>query len=405
MSDETTFPTDQSDSLELGAGQPAGVPTSVRKILAPLDLNRLSEGKLPVTEAQARAFGAEVILMHVIPSAPPSDEAVTLAESQALTYLNALAARFRSEGIPAHSLVRYGPVADAVLEEIALQGVDLVVLGANTRRGVSRLLLGSVAEEIVARAPCPVLLVRPNVEDAEVTRPVRSFGDDVARTGPVAPRPLGLRVVEVARIVGSVGRATELDERFRVRSDTKVEKQRYERIKERMEHGDPLPPVVLYKLGYGYYVVDGNHRVAAAKELGQLEMEAEVTEFVPLRDPQSKRVFAERRAFERATGLTRVGAAQPGTYSQIEARIREFGESRDISHERVRDAARLWEAEVFRPVARRIRSLRLGQFLPDQRTADIFVKVADFRDQEAEREDRPLDWDEALSRFRERYRS
>jgi len=41
-----------------------------------------------------------------------------------------------------------------------------------------------------------------------------------------------------------------------------------------MEAGKPLPPVVLYKLGYGYYVLDGNHRVAAAKQLGQLEIEA-----------------------------------------------------------------------------------------------------------------------------------
>ena len=384
--------------------QPAGA-RPVRRILVPLDLNRLSEGKLPAAEAQARAFDAEIILLHVIPSAAPSDEAVTVAESQAITYLNAVAVRLRSNGIAALSLVRYGPTAEAILEEIVVQKIDLVILGASTRRGVSRLLLGSVAEEIVARASCPVLLVRPNIGDAEVARPVRAFGDDVARTGPVAPRPLGRRVVETARIVGSVGRSTELDESFRIRGAGKIERQRYERIKMRMEGGDPLPPVVLYKLGYGYYVVDGNHRVAAARELGQMEMEAEVTEFVPLRDPQAQRVFAERRAFERSTGLTRVGAARPGTYSRIEARIREFGESKGISHELVKDVARSWEAEEFRPVSRRIRSLRLGTYLPDQRTADIFVAAADFRDQESERESRLLTWDEALTRFRDRFRN
>jgi len=375
--------------------EPAASP--IKRILVPLDLNRLSEGKIPVSEAQARAFGAELILLHVIPSPPPADESVTLAESQALAYLNAIAARLRAEGIEAHSLVRYGPIAEAILEEIAIQRADLIVIGANVRRGFSRLLLGSVAEDVVASAPCPVLLVRPNVAEAEKLHPIRSFADDAARTGPVAPRSLGLRTVEVARIVGSVGRAAELDESFRVPSRTRVERQRYERILAAMERGDPLPPVVLYKLGYGYYVVDGNHRVAAARELGQLEIEAEVTEFVPIGDPQTQRVFSERRGFERTTGLTRIGAARPGHYPRLEEMIHDFAQTHGF--ESLREAARTWEVEVYRPVARRIRALRLAQYFPDERTADIYVRLSDFRDQESEREGRVLDWEEALARF------
>ena len=377
-----------------------GLTSPIKRILVPLDLNRLSEGKMPASEAQAKAFGAEIILLHVIPSAPPADEGVTLAESQARTYLNAIAARLRADGIQARTLVRYGPVVDAILEEISAQQIDLVVIGSNVRRGLSRLLLGSVAEEIVARAPCPVLLVRPDVSEAEKSLPVRSFVDDVARTGPVAPRYLGIRTVEIARIVGSVGRAGELDEAFRVQDQRRGELQRYRQIREAMKNGVSLPPVVLYKLGYGYYVLDGNHRVAAAKELGQLEIEAEVTEFVPLGDAQAQRVFAERRAFERITGLNRIGAAQPGHYTRIEDMIREFAEAHGFDD--LREAARSWEAEVYRPVARRIRALRLGQRFPDHRTADIFVELADFRDEESAREGRELDWEEALSRFRAR---
>ena len=172
---------------------------------------------------------------------------------------------------------------------------------------------------------------------------------------------------------------------------------RYERIRRAMEEGASLPPVVLYKLGYGYYVLDGNHRVAAAKELGQLEIDADVTEFVPLGDPQSQRVFAERRAFEQATGLTRIGIGQPGNYGRIADMIRQFARERGIDD--VREAAHVWEPEVYRPVARRIRELQLGQYFPDQRTADIYVQLSDFRDQEAEREGRAVDWQEALERF------
>jgi hypothetical protein len=45
--------------------------------------------------------------------------------------------------------------------------------------------------------------------------------------------------------------------------------------------GTALPPVQLYKLGDRYYVVDGHHRVAAALSLGQLEIDAVVTEYLP----------------------------------------------------------------------------------------------------------------------------
>lgn len=369
----------------------------VKRILVPLDMNRLSEAKIPTSEAQARAFGAEIILLHVIPSAPPAGEDVTVTESQALSHLQAIATRLRSEGIAAHSLVRYGPVAQTIVNEIAAQKADLVVLGANVRRGFSRLLLGNVAEEIIAMATCPVLVVRPDLATAARTQPVRSFTDDVARTGPVAPRELGSRTVDAARIIGSVGRASELDEHFRVQARSRIEEQRYDRILHAMENGESLPPVVLYKLGYGYYVLDGNHRVAAARQLGVVEIDADVTEFVPLSDPLAQRVFAERRAFERSTGLNRIGAAQPGHYPVLYDLIRGFGQEHGI--EDVREAARRWETDVYRLVARRIRALRLSQYFVDQRTADIFVNLWRFREELAKREGRSVTIEEALSYF------
>ena len=60
-----------------------------------------------------------------------------------------------------------------------------------------------------------------------------------------------------------------------------------------LENGDRLPPLELYKLGFGYYVLDGHHRVAAARLLDMIEIEAEVVEFVPIADPEAARTFAE----------------------------------------------------------------------------------------------------------------
>ena len=81
-----------------------------------------------------------------------------------------------------------------------------------------------------------------------------------------------------------------------------------------MEAGGEMPPVELYKLGFGYYVLDGHHRVAVAHMLDAADIDAEITEFVPIADPEAARTFAERRAFERSTGLTDVGAAHPESY-------------------------------------------------------------------------------------------
>lgn len=358
----------------------------------PLELGRLGEAKLPVAEDHARAFGAELILLHVLPPRA-TDDKVSIAESQARTYLDTIAARLRSEGIAAEPLLRSGDAADKIVAEIVAQRADLVILGNTVRHGFSQRLLGSVAEDVVSRATVPVLLVRP-AGRPEPEPAVRSFNEDATRAGPVAPRQLGLRTVELARIVGSVGRAPQLDANFRSRTRDPHEEARYRSIVRALEEGKTLPPVELYKLGYGYYVLDGNHRVAAAKALGQPEIDAMVTEFVPIKDPHSQRVFAERRIFESVTGLTRVGAMREGSYGRLEALIRDFAAGRGLSD--LREAARDWEAEVYAPAFAAIRKHRLTQRFPGERTADVLVRVADWRERE---EKKDLPWDQAVAAY------
>jgi nucleotide-binding universal stress UspA family protein len=367
---------------------------AVERILVPLDLNRLSQSKVPISETYAQAFGAEIILLHVLPNDRSGGEAISLQEAQARTYLDAIAARLHAEGIRARPLLRSGSPAETILQEIETQRADLVILGSNQRRGLSRLLLGSVAEAIVARAECPVLLIRPANADDPVSPAVRSFSEDAESAGPVAPRSLGVRTVEVARIIGSVGRANELDEKFRSVNHRRAEDYRYNRVRRAMAEGVSLPPIVLYKLGYGYYVLDGNHRVAAAKELGQLEMDALVTEFVPMSDPQAQRVFSERRAFEQATGLLRIGASAPGQYPRLEEMIQTF--AREHGLDDIREAARKWEAEVYRPASLRIQAHRLSHQYAGERTADVFVRAATYREAQQRRTGQLPDWDEAI---------
>ncbi|HEV8634156.1 MAG TPA: universal stress protein [Chloroflexota bacterium] len=367
------------------------------RILVPLDQSPLGEAKLPVAEAQARAFGAELILLDVLPpEALDPSGAVSPEEARARTYLDTVAARMRAEGVTAYGLVRTGPAAQTIVDEARERGVDLIVIGSNVRSTLPRTFLGSVADEVIRNAPCPVLLVRPHLQ-AGTAGPVRSFDEDAAKVGPLAQRHLGIRTVEVSRIIGSVGRAHNLGANFRPLRRTREDDQRYERVLRAMAEGRSLPPVELYKLGFGYYVLDGNHRVAAALQLGQLEIDAEVSEFIPLGDTQAQRVFAERRAFERSTGITRIEAANTDTYARLEELIAQHAAEHSLADRG--DAARSWYQEVYRPVSRRIRQLGLARLFPGERSADIVLRIADFKREHEAQSGQPMTWPDAVERF------
>ncbi|HEY8746123.1 MAG TPA: ParB/RepB/Spo0J family partition protein [Chloroflexota bacterium] len=132
-------------------------------------------------------------------------------------------------------------------------------------------------------------------------RPVTAFHLALGHAQTVLPRPLGLREVAVSRIVGSVGRWHELAEDFRPlrwRPD-KVDDERYAGILRALQRGLTLPPISVYLLDGAYYVLDGHHRVAAAKALGQVFVDAEVTEY--LQPVRSLGVPTVKRALEVAS--------------------------------------------------------------------------------------------------------
>ena len=93
-------------------------------------------------------------------------------------------------------------------------------------------------------------------------------------------RRLGLRDVEVSKIVGSVGRHEAFDRGFMPTKANLAE--RWKRVDRAFHRGLDLPAVRLYKMGDSYFVEDGNHRVSVARYQGVETMEADVIEFFPL---------------------------------------------------------------------------------------------------------------------------
>lgn len=89
----------------------------------------------------------------------------------------------------------------------------------------------------------------------------------------------GRRVVDLEQIVGSVGRPWDFDGAFMPLRASAAEK--WKRVDLAFHRGVDLPPVILYRLGDEYFVLDGNYRVSVARYHGLPAVEAEVTEFRP----------------------------------------------------------------------------------------------------------------------------
>lgn len=141
-----------------------------KNILVPTDMSPHAEAALDYACELAGKLGATVHLVNVIGipalGVPELGMAVTssmidslIADNQKA--LDELAARKRSQGCNiGQILLKTGDARDAIDQTAAEIGADLIVMGTHGRRGVSRALLGSVAETVVRTAPCPVLTIR-----------------------------------------------------------------------------------------------------------------------------------------------------------------------------------------------------------------------------------------------------
>lgn len=151
-----------------GADRAGGPP---EKILVPVDFSEHSDLALASAGALARRFGAELDVLHVIAElGVPDPYFADAAELRALTRAardrvpEALAERVDEvigDDVPTSSHMEVGTPAAAIPEFAGERGSDMIVVGSHGRTGMERVFLGSVAEGVVRRAPCPVLTVKP----------------------------------------------------------------------------------------------------------------------------------------------------------------------------------------------------------------------------------------------------
>jgi nucleotide-binding universal stress UspA family protein len=150
--------------LALRSVEKARKTNEIRVILHPTDFSVDSEAALRVARWLARDHGARLIVLHVavfedLLAGTPVAEIDPRLDREALEDV-----RKRVEGPDlkhrVESLLRRGYAADGILQTAEEVSCDLIVMGTNGRTGLSRLLMGSVAEHVLAKADCAVLVAK-----------------------------------------------------------------------------------------------------------------------------------------------------------------------------------------------------------------------------------------------------
>jgi nucleotide-binding universal stress UspA family protein len=152
------------------------------RILVPTDGSDVSAAAEQAAIAFARAHGSEVVVLAVGQPQPPIasaeaamaidpglDDAVLL--SAAKEHARNVANAAEAAGVRCTSLavLDYSP-ADAILATADSHACDLIFMGSHGRRGLSRLLAGSVTQKVLAEAPVPVMVMRPKAEHKRAER-------------------------------------------------------------------------------------------------------------------------------------------------------------------------------------------------------------------------------------------
>lgn len=193
------------------------------------------------------------------------------------------------------------------------------------------------------------------------------YEEVVRALGFVSERSVGLEVLPLDAIVGTVDRGRDFDRRFRPTSGRV--RGRWEHIAQAMRRGEALPPIDVLRIGEILFVRDGHHRVSVAKALGRSEIDGYVTE-VRTRVGADRRITLsdlplkshERLFFERVplpvAARPEIRVSDPWRYAELAEGVEAWGframQESGEHHDRVEVAER-WLLAEYRPVVAMLR--------------------------------------------------
>ena len=213
----------------------------------------------------------------------------------------------------------------------------------------------------------------------------------------------GVQTIRLNQVAGSLNRYHQFDRAFLPTQDDTAS--RWQRIDRAFYEDISLPPVVLYKVGQVYFVVDGHHRVSVAREQGQEFIEAEVREcatrvnITPDLKPEDLEILGEKVRFLERTRLddlrpkAKIRLTIPDGFQRMLEHIavhRYFmgiDLQRDISEE---EAVAHWYDTVYLPIIKVVRSSKILNEFPGKTEGDLYLWTLDHQHYLAQQEGQPL---------------
>ena len=224
--------------------------------------------------------------------------------------------------------------------------------------------------------------LRGEPDDIGVVLP---YEEVIAALGFVSEHRVGLTVVPLDAIVGSVDRSRDYDRRFRPTSGRT--RGRWEQIAAAARRGESFPPVDLLRVGDLYFVRDGHHRVSVARALGRADIDAYVTEVttrasadqatklsdLPFKSHQ--RVFFDRVPLP-LEARKEIELSEPFDYAILAEMVEAWGframQSRGDALDR-KQTALLWLETEYRPV---VAMLREAELVGDWTDTKAYMRIA-----------------------------
>jgi nucleotide-binding universal stress UspA family protein len=159
---------------------PQVVRIALKNILFPTDFSPASDAALPFALALAKIYGSTILMAHAVPAEPMLQvvpDRIPAQDDQdwqqAREKLAECTRNVALGDIPCKAVLNRGDLSNVIPAMVEKCRADLVVLGTHGRRGVSKMMLGSGAEQIYRSAPCPVLTVGPKAKAGADWKPRR----------------------------------------------------------------------------------------------------------------------------------------------------------------------------------------------------------------------------------------
>jgi len=199
----------------------------------------------------------------------------------------------------------------------------------------------------------------------------KSFRESQINEGAFDTVNRGSCSVPLKQITGSVGRYQDFDNRFRIKKH--IPSERLENIKASMRSGKRLPPVKLYQIKDEFYVLDGNHRVSAAKEFGHDTIPADIVEFIPSKNTQ-RSLFLENTGLSQVINLTELGQ-----YDYLHEQIKKHQDYLwRITGSKVstKDSAKDWYKTIYSPLIAIIDKGQLLRHFQNRTLSDLYAYIS-----------------------------